>query len=303
VGPGRAAAARAAEADREVAPVAEVVAEEPSADKDDYPRSRYSGRFHFLLGALLACGAAAVALLFAALLGGSTNTKTITLKSLPAWSRWKPDPGSSSAAAQQIATHVAKQYHLPNGRQLVLATGGGLNYGGFPATIVLDTGAAMSPLDGVGVQYRLCGIDPKVREPDTAKSCTVPAGGDSRARRLLLQREALELALYSFHYLPVTQTVVLMPPTLATTRTAGRTTTRPTQTALLFRSDAPGLGTANIKPLKMTLAEAAPTLKTVGRAPDAKAVTALTRRAQFEFQYSVSAADGQAFLFLAQPKG
>lgn len=300
------------DADREVAGPAVATAaaaatDDAAASSEEPLRSRYSGRFHFLLGALLACGAAAVTLLVAALLGGSSTTRTITLKTLPAWSKWHPTAGTGSAAAQQIATHVAKQYHLPDGRQLALATGSALNYGGFPATIVIRRpiaqGGGIDPLDGASVQYRLCGVDPKALTPSRTRSCTIPPGGNTKDRGLLLQREALELALYSFKYLPVTQTVVLMPPTVVTDKTTGRTAKAPTQTALLFKSDSPGVATAITRPLTQTLSDDTPSLRTVRKAPDTKAVTALTSRALFDFQYSLSAADGQAFLILDEPAG
>ena len=301
------------DADREVAAAAPEVAAVPDdADASEEPlRSRYSGRFHFLLGALLACGAAAVALLFAALLGGSSTTRTITLKTLPAWSRWHPTAGTGSAAAQQIATHVAHQYHGSDGRQLVLATGSALNYGGFPASLVIRhsvaNGGTDDVLDGAAVQYALCGIggaDAPVT-PSKTKACMIPAAGKAtKSRELLLRREAVELALYSFKYLPVTQTVVLMPPTPGRTA-AGKTTNKtPTQTALLFRSTTPGVATAITRPLKATLSDTAPTLRSVASAPDAKAVGSLTADGVvFDFHFSLSPQDGQAFLVLDEAAG
>ncbi|WP_027008194.1 hypothetical protein [Conexibacter woesei] len=302
-----------AEGDREVAAPAPEVA---AASGDDVAasaeplRSRYSGRFHFILGALLACGAAAVTLFFAALLGGSSSTKTITLKTLPAWSKWKPTAVTGSAAAQQIATHVSQQYHLPDRRQLVLASGGPLSYASLPASLVIKhpdaQGGNIETLDGVAAQYKLCAIDPSSprARAQPSKSCVL-SGRPSVSRAQLLKREAVELALYSFRYLGVTQTVVLMPPTVVTDRdlATGRTVNDGTlATALLFQRDAPGVATAITRPLSQTLSDTTPTLATVTRSPDRSTVDTLASSV-YAYRFTLSETDGSAYLVLQSPTG
>ena len=71
-------------------------------------------------------------------------------------------------------------------------------------------------LDGVGVQYTLGGIGDQGKLTDSKPG---------KARHRLLRREALELALYSFRYLPeVSMVVTLLPPASGKERADGRDT-------------------------------------------------------------------------------
>jgi hypothetical protein len=260
--------------------------------------SRYSHRIQFALGALLAIGVAGVALLVAALIGSGDHGKTIFVDVGEEWSAWRPTATSSGAeAAQQIADHVGKQYRLPNGKQLVLATGGPLEVAGLPVTVAIQQPAAQGGhIDfstGSGVLYRLCGVG--------GADCKIAYGRPSVNRAMLLRREALELALYSFRYLSVTQAVVLMPPSQLSdknTRT-GRTSVRPVQTALLFRREAAGVTAAVAHPLSATLSRTTPSVDTVTRSPDAKAVRTLTESNVFNFRFQESNQDARAFLVLS----
>ena len=58
-------------------------------------------------------------------------------------------------------------------------------------------------VQGNSILYSLCGLGAR---------CSIRSGKPSVTRHVLLQREALELALYSFHYLKAKNVVVLMPP-------------------------------------------------------------------------------------------
>lgn len=256
--------------------------------------SKYSGRFQFLLGALLALGTAAVALLVAAIVGSSDNNKTITLSTGPAWSAWRPTATNGSDAAEQIAEHVGKQYRLPNGQQLVMATGGPMEVAGLPVTVAIQESAAQGGdinfVPGTGVLYRLCGIG--------GTDCKIAYGRPSANRMLLLKREALELALYSFRYLGVTQAVVLLPPSQVTDKKTGKTT-KNIQSALLFRRDAQGLGAALSHPLNATLSTRTPSVNAVTRSPDALAVRSLTLSNLFNFRFQESNQDARAFLVLS----
>ncbi len=67
------------------------------------------------------------------------------------------------------------------------------------------TSSQVSLLSGNTIAYNLCGIG--------GKNCAIGVGKPSTNRLLLLRREALELALYTFRYIGGTQNVVaILPP-------------------------------------------------------------------------------------------
>lgn len=275
---------------------ADAAAEADAEDDASHP-SRYSARFQFLLGALLAVGVASIALLVAVLAGGKDDT-TIVLKAGPAWSPWSPNAASGTEAANQIASHVGAQYKLPNGHQLVGVVGGPLEVQQVPVTIAIQQPAAQGGKvdfldDGAGVLYRMNGIG-------TADS-RIP-GRPSTNRHMLLRREALELALYSFRYLGVSKAVVLFPPSVRATRSA--TTGKLVQskaapTALLFRRDQSDMQSALVHPLASTLATETPSVSGVTRSPDARAVAALTNTKAYTYKLQEANADLRLFLVLA----
>jgi hypothetical protein len=122
----------------------------------------------------------------------------------PPWSTWKPT-ASGDEALTQIASHIAPSYRQPTGEQLVAVEGGPAEVAGLPVKIVL----LRSPKDfslaqGKSAIYSLCGL---------GKFCSIKVGKPSHERELLLQRESLELALYTFRYVSdVNQVVVILPP-------------------------------------------------------------------------------------------
>ena len=137
----------------------------------------------------------------------------------PAWSAWEPT-GSVERRSAQIADHVGDQYRLPSGKALVAIT-----YAGPPTVtgpdgssfrvpaiaVRPDTTAGRAEADDIDtlnaantVMYTLCGL---------GNACSIPEGKPTAERGQLLRREALELALYSFHYLDgIDSTLVLLPP-------------------------------------------------------------------------------------------
>ncbi|WP_445150104.1 hypothetical protein [Baekduia sp. Peel2402] len=268
----------------------------PSDDDDEPSYSRYSARFQFLLGALLAVGAAAIALLVAVVAGGQNDTKII-VKAGPAWSEWRPTATGGVDAAEQIAKHVGTQYKLPNGKQLVLVTGGALEVEQVPVTIAIQQPAARGGSvdlldDGAGVMYRLNGIG--------TSDGHIP-GKASQNRGLLVRREALELALYSFRYLGVSETVVLFPPTVAESKSAATgklTQTKTAPTALLFRRDQADVQTALAHPLKSTLAKETPSVNGISRSADARTVSSITSDKLYTYKLQQANTDLRLFLVL-----
>jgi hypothetical protein len=215
-------------------------------------RSTYSPRFQFLTGALVAVGIAALAGIALLIIGPSTKTEG------PPWSPWKPS-SSGIQGATEIASHVAPEYR-DDGKQLVNVDANDLSFKGVPLTVALRTapeqGGNIQIHDEKGVLYQLCGLGP---------SCSIDHGKASTERGLLLRREGLELALYTFRYLnDVKQVVVLIPPVKGKAQTV----------ALYFRRDEVKAELA--RPLTSSLVPKAPTVSSVTLSPDAALVDQAT---------------------------
>jgi hypothetical protein len=139
-------------------------------------------------------------------------------------------------------------------------------------------GGAIRVFGDSGLIYRLCGLGPY---------CSINKGKPSRERHLLLRREALELALYSFRYLAgVKQIVVFMPPP------PGQ---RPSQAVFFRKGDvAPELD----RPLETSLADRAPTVRNVTLSPDATLVDQLTSPKLFNYSLTPANTENRGFLVL-----
>jgi len=235
----------------------------------------HAARFQFLLGALLALAVAGIAGGVVLSVGRGAPSPSVN------WSPWHPT-SSGTGAAQQIADHVGPEYRLPTGQQLVAVTGGPLQVAGLPLTIALRADPAnannISLIDGKGVLFRLCGLGPK---------CAIDQGKASIQRHLLLRREALELALYSFRYLSdVKQVVVFLPP---------RQGQDPSQ-AVFFRPNDVEFELEH--PLRASLEPSAPTVAGVTRSPDASLVARVTASSLYSFTLTQSNQDASVFLVL-----
>ncbi len=240
-----------------------------SEDPPDEP-TPYAPRFQLLLGALL--GIAAVAIVAALLIGTGPSSGPDRN-----WSTWKPDTDKAGDAAQEIGNHVAPSYRLDSGAQLVGVKGGKLEVADLPVRLALAEQGNVSVLNGDGVLYTLCGLGPK---------CSILSGKPSAERHLLLRREALELALYTFRYVPKTDYVVaLLPPRKGTAATQ----------AMFFRKD--DLGTQLDRPLQSTLASPPPRSNSLGPG-DISTLQALTGKRLFQFKFE-QGQDASVFLVLS----
>jgi hypothetical protein len=241
--------------------------------------SQFAPRFHFITGALVAIGLAALAGLavFIALPGGGTDGGQ-------KWSAWTPTTGGQ-AGAEQIAEHVGVQYRLPNGRQIVNVGVTGLEIQGVPLAVAVREapaqGGDIRVFDDSGVIYHLCGLGP---------SCAIDSGKPSTQRGLLLRREALELALYSFRYLgDIHQVVVFMPPV------KGKT---PSQ-ALFFREG--DVARELDRPLTASLSPRVPSVGNVTVAPDTPLVVQITSPKTFDFSLTGDQTSQKGFIVLDPP--
>ena len=150
--------------------------------------SEYAPRFQFMTGALVAVGIAALVGVTIAIVGIAPKSEG------PAWSSWKPSTGGLQGATE-IASHIAGAYR-DQGRQLVKVDANDISYKGIPLLVAMrksaEEGGAIQVHDEKGVLYQMCGL---------GVNCQIDSGKPSKERMLLLRREGLELALYSFRYL------------------------------------------------------------------------------------------------------
>jgi hypothetical protein len=162
-----------------------------------------------------------------------------------------------------------------------------------------STSSQVSLLSGNTIAYNLCGFG--------GKDCAIGVGKPSANRLLLLRREALELALYTFKYIGGTQNVVAIlppghpeqPPTLSKKPPSAKATqaaTKPVDIAVLFVR--PELAPLLRDPLVQILPEAAPpTVAQMRKAPEAGLVDQVTARGLFSEQLQ-QAQDGSNLIVL-----
>ena len=266
------------------------------ASEDDAPAAKggkpsradspFRSRFGLMLGALLGLGIATLAI-------GSAVYVGTTRDDVPdGWSGWRPTADDGEKAAQQIATHVGEQYRMKDGSQIVGVQGGPLEIDALGLTVPLEIAIKTAPqggdikfIEGKGLLYTLNGLGP---------NGAVVGGKPSKERALLLRREALELALYSFRYIDgVDSVVALMPPT---TRVPTKTPKKGTaaaaaaaaaakvkqKTALFFR---PGDLEPQLEiPLAATIPPKTPSPETLAEA-EARRIDALTSNNLFGFAF------------------
>jgi hypothetical protein len=166
----------------------------------------------------------------------------------PNWSSWQPTDTSLDGGAAQIAEKVGAEYRHPDGKQLTLVTGRRLD-----ADVALRSATGeITRIDDPGVVYKLDGLGP---------NGSILGGTPSAERLKIVRRQALELALYTFRYLPdVEQVVTLLPPPPPAANQAS-TTSDPIRNAVFYR---PGDLKAQLQmPLGLTLPDTAPTADTL----------------------------------------
>jgi hypothetical protein len=164
-------------------------------------RRPHRGKFVALYGLL---GVLAVALVGLAVHVSSEKTPHVA----GPWSGWRPTT-TDVGAVEQIADFVGKQYVDSKGKELIDVRGTPLIMGSKQVQIAVRKDAnsrTVSSVAGTSVEFNMCG---------SADSCAVPTGSGVSAdsASVLTRREAYELALYTFKYVPqVSNVVVLTPP-------------------------------------------------------------------------------------------
>lgn len=224
----------------------------------------------------------------AALLGVAVGTFVLLIeRPAPpppaAWSAWQPTHSERVMRQRQIAEHVASQYHLAGGKKLVSVLVRDTTANRLRDVAVAHTLAPAKKSDVISyvdakktAVYILCG---DAEQP----KCAIKDGQPSTARTTLLRREALELALYTFRYVPGTDSVIaFLPP-------------KDLANALYFaKSD---LEDELDEPLGRTLPQAKTPLQGVVSKTEQRTVDELTVPRQFRFQFQQEQ-DGASALVL-----
>src|SRR3954464_2424358 len=160
--------------------------------------SQYRNRFGFLLGSLAGVCVAAALIVAAVLIsnGGDPSAKEGLAKN---WSKWHPEDTSVEGGRAEIAQKVGAENKQSDGKQLLLVEPNPVDN-----LHVAIKGQSIPVLSGTGVVYNLNGLGP---------NGSIKGGTPSPERLEVVHREALELALYTFRYLPdVDMVVTLLPP-------------------------------------------------------------------------------------------
>jgi len=256
------------------------VAEEPEDPRRAFePISKHAPRFRLILGALIgvAIGAIGATLVLVSGQGPPTSSGN--------WSQWKPSTNSLGDGAQQIADHVAPSYRQQGGDQLVGVTGGPLKVAASPDPLPAKIAVASQDTAKIGIVrgqtalYSLCGLGSR---------CSINRGKPSAQRFLLLQREALELALYSFKYLGVNNVVALLPPAPG----------QKPQNAVFFQRNE--FKKALDTPIDQLLPSPPPSMTGLTASPQGKLISRVTTPSVYCFSFQ-QAQDLSAFLVLQKP--
>lgn len=257
--------------------------------------SPHAQKFVAVTAALVALAVAAVAV---ALVVAFTTQRS---SSGPAWSSWTP-PDGGLAGEREIAAAVSPFYEAAPSVQLAVVTVRNIttsssstsNNPGTQIAVRDPNNGQLSPLGGTTALYALCGL---------GAGCAL-GGTPSIARELLLRREALELALYTFRYISGIDTVVaVLPPGHATvtaklTPTPTNTSSPPTTVDIAVVFQRTGLQRELNAPLRETLPETLPpTVAEMPSAPEAALVRVITGQTLFT-QRTVQAQDGSNVLVL-----
>jgi hypothetical protein len=247
---------------------------------------RYTGRFVLIYGVLATVLIVAVGGLVVLI----SDSGVLKNHSSGSWSTWKPASGTTAKVTDEIASHVAQDYHLNKaGAQLVAVVAGPPDLQNGTHKIGISHIAVRKKansnvnieVDATGATWtdQLCGL---------GTSCSIASGQATDTRGRLVRREALEVALYTFKFEPAIKSVVaFMPPP-------------PGQTAstLLYLQKA-NLTQQLSQPLRKTLPLAKPPLPTVTDATEAATIDKLTLPSTYS--YTVQGLQDNSALLILNP--
>ena len=244
----------------------------PAAPPSSTPSASASSRGALIFLAVPAAGAG----------DGLRARERRTGTSGPKWATFKPTSDGVDSGARQIADYVGRQYRLPTGEQIVAVTGGPMELQELPMKIAVRDRSPTAATSSCSTARACC-----TACAAWGRSARSPRASRRSERPLLLRREALELALYSFHDLDdIDHVVVFMPPAKGEDPTV----------ALHFgRGDVAG---QLARPLKATLPLPVPNPDTITTAPDTPFIERLTFGNLFKFSLTTGNQDANVFLVL-----
>lgn len=231
--------------------------------------SGFGARFAFIYGGL-------AAILVASIVGLVLVARQPGPPKQPPWSTWKPQTSSTANMTKEITDHVSAQYKLsPTGDQLlaIIPSKPEITRNtkvSDVSTIAIRTSASSQNFSRIvatkgNMQLQLCGL---------GSECSIERGTASAARERLTRREALEIALYTFKYVPsVNALIAYMPPP-------------PGQTpqTLLYLERA-NLSDQLKQPLSRTLPLTTPPLPSSSDSKESSTIDRLTLPVEYSFGY------------------
>ena len=208
--------------------------------------------------------------------------------STQAWSAWAPPSGSTAQIANAIASHVADEYQLTDGGQKLVAVKASPPVAPRGKKDAVSAIVVRAPSQQTGKlvfhatlgtwTYTLCG---------DGGNCSIGHGPPTADRGRLVRREALEIALDTFEFLPQVSTIVeYLPPPAPELY--------PTTLLYVQRSE---LAKQLAQPLAATLTRASPPLPSDPDTAEAQRIDTLTLPHLFDYAV-FDLGDGSAALDL-----
>jgi hypothetical protein len=249
--------------------------------------SSYSGRFglgYAVLGVVAVVAVVALVVLLSRSPGATATTSQLE----QTWGSFHP-AGLTQDRIQQIALHVGSTYRTKpkHGHQLVAVSASipPAYQNNLPITQYVlsyqdkgQTSYQAVPISSNNVLYEMCGLGPQ---------CAIAHGKASTDRFRLLRREALELALYTFHYTDVGSVVTFLPP---------KKGQQPQYVFLFLRTQFEQQGLL-AKPLSAILAEPTPPPAKAIPAAEAATIDGITEPDLYRFRYTSDQQGGVLLVF------
>ncbi len=199
------------------------------------------------------------------------------------WSVWKPAVGDPDTVVKEIADHVSHEYRLPSGGQLVGVVAGppAVQSIQIKAIAVRSAPGSNSNISILPTEnsemYILCGL---------GQRCSIASGKPTQARGRVLRRETLELALYTFKFVPrIDSIIAFLPP---------RPGANPEFTVFLRKAD---LSRELKRPLRVTLPRAKAPTPAEADVAEVQTIDRLTLPSMFRYSLTQSQ-EGSAILVL-----
>jgi hypothetical protein len=208
-------------------------------------------------------------------------------KSAGQWSTWEPTPTSTTGMMSEIAQHVSHQYKMSaNGGQLVAIVPSKPTVTSGTTNIAIKAIAIRkAPQSNTGIEvlnsaksvmYNFCGL---------GDHCSIVGGKATATRGRLVRREALEVALYTFKFVPgVDSIIAFMPPPPG----------QNTSAVLFFRKE--NFKEALDRPFAQTLRLAHPPLPTQVDTTEGTTIDELTLPSLFSYELTALQTGGAALV-------